>query len=368
MPSKRSPRRWRRSAEMSSTDPRHPRPEPPPASGAQPGLIRRLGVTDAVVIGLGSMVGAGCSRSGSRPLEAAGSGLLIGLALAAVVAYCNAVVLGAARRGLPRLGRDVRVRARAAGGVVGVRRRLVLRGREDGVVCRDGADVRDLRRTGHRMAATVLALAAVVALAAVNYRGVTRTARLTGILVACTLAVLALVLVLPRSPASRIRAPAVARRHFAVRRSAGSRTVVLRVRRVRADRDDGRGGPRPGADHPARDRLAVVIAIGIYLGGGGRAVASPRPGVDRSAPRRRGRHRRRGLGVPDRAGRSALASLGALLALIAGIGRTALAMARNHDLPAGWPPYIRGSRSRTTPRSRSPWSSASWCSPPICVA
>jgi APA family basic amino acid/polyamine antiporter len=43
-----------------------------------------------VVIGLGSMVGAGVFAAFSPAAQAAGSGLLIGLGLAAVVAYCNA--------------------------------------------------------------------------------------------------------------------------------------------------------------------------------------------------------------------------------------------------------------------------------------
>ncbi len=54
-------------------------------------LARRLGATDAVVIGLGSMIGAGVFSAFGPAAEAAGSGLLIGLALAAGVAYCNAV-------------------------------------------------------------------------------------------------------------------------------------------------------------------------------------------------------------------------------------------------------------------------------------
>ncbi|MEX3645592.1 amino acid permease, partial [Mycolicibacterium porcinum] len=53
------------------------------------GLQRRLGTTDAVVIGLGSMVGAGIFAALAPAAAAAGTGLLIGLALAAVVAYCN---------------------------------------------------------------------------------------------------------------------------------------------------------------------------------------------------------------------------------------------------------------------------------------
>src|SRR5689334_23701142 len=54
-------------------------------------LARRLGTRDAVVIGLGSMVGAGVFSAFAPAAAAAGSGLLIGLALAAGVAYCNAV-------------------------------------------------------------------------------------------------------------------------------------------------------------------------------------------------------------------------------------------------------------------------------------
>ena len=53
-------------------------------------LARRLGLGDAVVIGLGSMIGAGVVAAIAPAAEAAGSGLLIGLAVAAAVAYCNA--------------------------------------------------------------------------------------------------------------------------------------------------------------------------------------------------------------------------------------------------------------------------------------
>ncbi len=53
-------------------------------------LRRSLGVFDAVVIGLGSMIGAGIFAALGPAAQAAGSGLLLGLALAAVVAYCNA--------------------------------------------------------------------------------------------------------------------------------------------------------------------------------------------------------------------------------------------------------------------------------------
>lgn len=53
-------------------------------------LARRLGTGDAVVIGLGSMMGAGVFAAFGPAAEAAGTGLLVGLLIAAVVAYCNA--------------------------------------------------------------------------------------------------------------------------------------------------------------------------------------------------------------------------------------------------------------------------------------
>src|SRR4051812_1064790 len=60
---------------------------PPPAGGR---LARRLGTGDAVVIGLGSMIGAGVFAAFAPAAAAAGAGMLLGLLVAAVVAYCNA--------------------------------------------------------------------------------------------------------------------------------------------------------------------------------------------------------------------------------------------------------------------------------------
>ncbi|MCB1292635.1 MAG: amino acid permease, partial [Mycobacterium sp.] len=55
-----------------------------------PELRRRLGTADAVLIGLASMIGAGVFAVFGPAAAAAGSGLLIALAAAAFVAYCNA--------------------------------------------------------------------------------------------------------------------------------------------------------------------------------------------------------------------------------------------------------------------------------------
>jgi hypothetical protein len=53
-------------------------------------LGRHLGTFEAVVIGLGSMIGAGIFAALAPAARAAGSGLLISLAAAGLVAYCNA--------------------------------------------------------------------------------------------------------------------------------------------------------------------------------------------------------------------------------------------------------------------------------------
>lgn len=53
-------------------------------------LARKLGFVDAVVVGLGAMIGAGVFAAVAPAARAAGNGLLIGLLIAAVIAGCNA--------------------------------------------------------------------------------------------------------------------------------------------------------------------------------------------------------------------------------------------------------------------------------------
>ncbi len=63
----------------------------PEAEGSRPDrLARRLTTVDAVVIAMGSMLGAGIFVALGPAAQAGGTGLLIGLAIAAAVAYCNA--------------------------------------------------------------------------------------------------------------------------------------------------------------------------------------------------------------------------------------------------------------------------------------
>ena len=53
-------------------------------------LRRRLGLADAITIGAGSMIGAGVFTAWAPAADAAGRALLIGLVIAAAVAFCNA--------------------------------------------------------------------------------------------------------------------------------------------------------------------------------------------------------------------------------------------------------------------------------------
>ena len=89
----------------------------------------------------------------------------------------------------------------------------------------------------------------------------------------------------------------------------------------------------------ARSRSRSAITIGLYLARRRRAARRPRAVRARGQPTAAGRSGRRGRRRPGRLPvvrvGAAVASLGALLALIAGVGRTGLAMARNGDLP-GW--------------------------------
>jgi len=147
---------------------------------------------DAVVIGLGSMIGAGVFSAIGPAADAAGSGLLIGLAVAGVVAGCNAASTAKLAALYPRSG----------GAYVYGRERLgafwgYLAGW--GFVVGKTASCAAMALTfGAYVApdfARPLGVAAVVALTAVNLLGITKTARLTRAIVVVVLATLATVVV-----------------------------------------------------------------------------------------------------------------------------------------------------------------------------
>ncbi|MCV7220044.1 APC family permease [Mycolicibacterium elephantis] len=158
-----------------------------------PALHRRLGTVDAVTIGLGSMMGAGVFVAFAPAAAAAASGLLLGLVVAAVVAYCNATSSARLAALYPQSG----------GTYVYARERL---GAFWGYLA-GWSFIGGKSASCAAMALTVgyylwpdwahaVAVAAVVALTAVNYAGIQKSALLTRVLVAVVLAVLAGVVVI----------------------------------------------------------------------------------------------------------------------------------------------------------------------------
>ncbi len=170
---------------------KHPHGAAPGGASAPPGgLQRHIGVPDAVMIGLGSMIGAGIFASLAPAARAAGSGLLLGLALAAVVAYCNATSSARLAALYP-----------ASGGtyVYGRERLGPFWGYLAGwafVVGKTASCAAMALTVGSYVwpgQAHAIAVAAVVALTAVNYAGIQKSVLLTRVIVAVVLAVLAAV-------------------------------------------------------------------------------------------------------------------------------------------------------------------------------
>ena len=183
----------------------------------------------------------------------------------------------------------------------------------------------------------IAAVAAVVALSALNYRGVTKTAVLARILVACTLiALTAFVVGIALAKPSHVSlgvwptAPL-----YGVLQSAGLLFFAFAgYARIATMGEEVRD---PARTIPRAITLALVIAVAIYLVVGVAALLAAGPDrLARAAAPLTEAVRAVGATalVPVLAAGGALASLGALLALIAGLGRTTLAMARNRDLPS----------------------------------
>lgn len=302
----------------------------------EPALVRRLGTSDAVVIGLGSMIGAGVFSVFAPAAAAAGAGLLVGLVIAAVVAYCNATASAQLAAQYPISG----------GTYVYGRQRLgawpgFLAGW--GFVIGKTASCAAMALTfaAHAVPPSwqrPVAVAAVLALAAVNYRGVTRTARLTRVAVAVVLLALAVAVAAglfgghpdPGWLAGGQGSAGI----YGVLQSAGLLFFAFagyaRIATMSEEvRDPARTIPR-----------AIVIALGVAVVvyavvavtalltlGPDQLARSSAPLVDVVAGARGS------WAAPVVAVGGAAAALGALLALIAGIGRTTLAMAREGDLP-----------------------------------
>jgi APA family basic amino acid/polyamine antiporter len=286
-----------------------------------------LGTRDAVVIGLGSMIGAGVFAAFGPAARAAGTGLLVGLVIAALIAYCNAVASaqlaavyptsgGTYVYGRERLG-DWWGFAAGWGFVVG----------KTASCAAMALTFASYAVPGPWWAQRVVAVAGVVGLAALNYRGVAKTAVLTRVLVTASLTALAVVVV---GIAVGGRAGSVhlggwaglgAGGVYGILQSAGLLFFAFAgYARIATMGEEVRD---PRRTIPRAIPLALVMTVVIYLVVGVAALLAAGPSQLATAE------------APLTTAVRAAASLGALLALIAGIGRTGLAMARHRDLP-GW--------------------------------
>jgi basic amino acid/polyamine antiporter, APA family len=299
-------------------------------------LARRLGTGDAVVIGLGSMIGAGAFVAVGPAAAAAGSGLLLGLLVAGVVAYCNAVASAQLAAQYPTSGGSyVYGRERlgdwwgyAAGWsfVVGKTASCAAMAL---TVASYVVPERGLLQRG-------LAVAVVVVLTAVTVRGVTRTARLTRAIVAVSVLVLLAVAVLLGSSgdADLERLVPSDVDAYGVLQSAGLLFFAFagyaRIATLGEEvRDPERSIPRAVV-------IALLAVLAIYLVVAASALAAVGAGslADSSAPLRTAVTTvGAGWAAPMVTVGAALAATGSLLALLTGIGRTSLAMGRNGDLP-----------------------------------
>jgi basic amino acid/polyamine antiporter, APA family len=307
----------------------------PPADAGPQELRRHLGMSDAVVIGLGSMLGAGVFAAFAPAAAAAGAGVLPALALAALVAYCNATSSARLAARHPRSGGTyVYGRERLGdfwGHLAGWSFVVGKTASCAAMALTAGAYLRPER-------AGAVAVAAVVALTAVNCFGVRKSLWVTRVIVAVVLAVLAAAVTAsltggtagvpgPGSwtePGSGGLLEAAGLLFFAFAGYARIATLGEEVK------DPGRTIPR-AVPVALGITLAVYAAVAVALLtalGPERLAGSPAPLADAAEAAGAA-----WLAPVVRAG-AAVAALGTLLALILGVSRTALAMARDRHLPS----------------------------------
>ncbi|NUT72818.1 APC family permease [Pseudarthrobacter sp. C4D7] len=295
-------------------------------------LERRLGTFDATAIGLGSMLGAGVFVVFAPAAALAGNLLVLSVLIAGVVAYCNAVASAALAATYPTSGGTYVYGRKQLGEWPGF-----LAGW--GFVTGKTASCAAMALTfGSYVAsgyAVPVAVAAVVALTGVNLLGITRTALLTRILLCMVLATLVFVAIAavlgPHAGAAQAGTPsgnpagvlpAAGLMFFAFAGYARIATLGEEVK-----------NPTQAIPRAILAALAAAFAIYLLLAVlllnhlGERLSASGAPLLDAVVDSRLG------AAAPLVQAGAAAACLGALLALITGVGRTTLAMARERDLP-----------------------------------
>ncbi len=300
-------------------------------------LERRLSTGDAVVIGLGSMIGAGVFAAFGPAARAAGAGLLIGLVVAAVIAYCNAVASAQLAAAYPTSGGTYVYGRERLGPWWGFTAGWGFVVGKTASCAAMALTVAAYAVPGPWWAQRAVAVASVVALAALNYRGVTRTAALTRVLVTASLTAL-LVVVLGIAVGGRANTANV---HwsgtggvYGILQAAGLLFFAFAGYARIATMGEEVRDPRRTIPRAIPRALLITVAVYLVVGTAALLAAGPDQLAASNAPLTTAvQEAGAGALAPVVRIGATLASLGALLALIAGIGRTSLAMARHADLP-----------------------------------
>jgi APA family basic amino acid/polyamine antiporter len=311
-------------------------------------LARRLGLRGAVAIGLAAMIGAGVFAVWAPAAQAAGGWLLAGLAIAALVAFANAGSTAQLAVRYPEAGGAYRYGRERLGAWPGF-----LAGW--GFVIGKTASCAAMALTAAAYLVPAawqkpVAIAAVVVLVGVNVLGVTRTARVASVIVAAVLAVLVVVVAagfatiagtgwgvgasgaeaaLPATDA----APGALGAYGVLQAAALVFFAFAGYARIATLGEEVR---EPSRTIPRAIGIAFAIVVVVYalvgtaalgaLGPDGLA-ASVAPLVDVVAVAAWV------WAEPVVRIAAGVAALGSLLALVAGVGRTGLAMARDGELP-----------------------------------
>lgn len=295
-------------------------------------LSRRLDYPDAVVIGVAAMVGAGVFAAFGPAAAAAGPWLLVGLVLASLVAYANAMSTAALAARMPTSGGNYSFAGQMISPLWGwIAGWAFLVGKTASCA----AMALTFGTYVYAPLARPLAVAVLIAVTLVNHYGIAKTAFATRAALAFVLLSLTVVVVSGfTAGADRATSPGRPFEVLGVMESAGilffafagyARLATL-----------GEEVKNPERTIPRAVRLALAITLAIYvlvalaglwaIGWQGLATSqAPLQAVVQAGP----------FAVVSglvTAG-AAVATAGVLLSLTAGMGRTAFAMARQGDLP-----------------------------------
>ena len=314
-----------------------------------PTLDRRLGLTDAVVVGLGAMIGAGVFVAFAPAAARAGSLVWVSLAVAAVVAVCNALSSARLAAQFPSAGGTYVYGRELLGPLPGF---LAGWGFVVGKTASCAAMALTVGLYIWPGQANLIAAAAVLALTILSVLGVQRTAAASKVLVGIVLTVLAVFVVVAWATGPVVAGPVVAppavdgeawpARMIGVLGGAGfcffAFAGYARIATLGEEVRD------PARTIPRAVIVAIAVVIAVYAGvlattvhvlGVGGVAASAAPVLDAVGRVGGGSGGGEGgvLAVVVRVA-AGIAALGALLGGVLGVSRTTMAMARDRHLPA----------------------------------